>query len=361
MLRERSVPLDLDGEDGDVGPFTVLDPIASRARIAFVGEMDHVIQEKYDFRLMCIRYLAGRGWRWFGEEVPASQGSRADEYLQTGKESLLEPVREPPWFTSGILANDRQPAAALDEAQRQFMISVRRVAPEVRWFGYDADATDSEYVAMANGANSYLELRPAMALRQEIVYENVASRLRVHPEERFALLGAAFHLLKDDDEVRAPGVGAGPGSGEVPSLGHFVTHHLAQPPVLSIWLLHGRGRTANPWIPPPGELRPRRDTFDGALAHRYSSPQLVPVSGDSKRRRVTQMHNLILTCRLSEQVDAIVFAPYVRPPTSRPGPLRASPGGASLHSGSRPFTGGRLTAGLRGFAWVGMCALIAPR
>jgi hypothetical protein len=85
--------------------------------------MDHFIHEKYGFRLLCIRYLASRGWRWFGEE------------------SLLDPVPEPPWFTSGVLANSRQPTAALDAEQGRFMRAVPRSAPGLRWSGFDADSS----------------------------------------------------------------------------------------------------------------------------------------------------------------------------------------------------------------------------
>jgi len=313
MAPERTVPLDLDGEHGDISALRGLDEIASNARVAFVGEMDHFIQQKYEFRLMCIRYLATRGWRWFGEEIPARQGSRADRFLQTGDVRLLDPVEEPPWFTTGVLANPRQPTAALDRAQRDFMIRVRRVVPTARWFGFDADATNTDYLAMANRAGTYEELRPAMARRERIMHEHVAARLRQQPEEKIALLGAALHLLKDDNQVSAPDVGAGPGGGEVPSLGHFVTHELAQRPVLSLWLLHGTGRTANPWLPPPGDLRPQHGTFDASLARRHSGTRLVFVTDDTERRTVTQMHNLVLECRFSEQVDAIVFAPSVNP------------------------------------------------
>src|SRR4051794_21793879 len=108
-LADRAIAIELDGECGDIEPFAVLDDLASRARIAYVGEMDHFITEKYDYRLLCIRYLVSRGWRWFGEELAADRGERVDEYLRTGDDSLLDPVEEPPWFTTGVLANDRQP------------------------------------------------------------------------------------------------------------------------------------------------------------------------------------------------------------------------------------------------------------
>ena len=97
--------------------------------------MDHFIHEKYDFRLLCIRYLASRGWRWFGEELDHRQGERIDRYLTgNGDASLLDAIDEPEWYTSGILASntDRYPKAAFDAEQRRFHEAVRRTASRTR-------------------------------------------------------------------------------------------------------------------------------------------------------------------------------------------------------------------------------------
>lgn len=112
MLTERAIPIELDGAHGDLAPFGVLDELADRARVAYLVEMDHFIAEKSAFRLLCIRYLASRGWRWFGEEVDVRIGQRLDGYLLTGDESLLDRLEEDPWYTSGILA---EPAARHDD------------------------------------------------------------------------------------------------------------------------------------------------------------------------------------------------------------------------------------------------------
>lgn len=313
MLVDRAMPIELDGVRGDLAPFAVLDDLAARARVAYIGEMDHFIAEKYDYRLLCIRYLASRGWRWFGEELAADRGARADEYLRTGDAALLDPVDEPPWFTTGILANDRQPTAALDAAQARFMQAVRQVVPEARWFGFDADSRNRDYLAMANAARTYEELRPAMALRERIMQANIARVLAEDPGRKVALMAAALHLLKDDDAVSAPGAGAGPGGDTEHSIGHHVAHALTDEPVLSFWLLHGEGESANPWLPPPARLRPAPGTVDDDLLARSAGPCLVRVADDRERRTVTQMHNLVLHCRFAEQVDAIVFTPQVSP------------------------------------------------
>lgn len=318
MLADEAIDIELDGERGDLGPFAVLDDLADAARVAYVVEMDHFIAEKYDYRLLCIRYLASRGWTWFGEEIPADRGDRYDAFLRTGDDALLDPADEPPWFTRGILANDRQPDAALDHAQRRFLESVRRVAPDVRWFGFDADSRNTDYLALANAADTYEALRPAMARREQIMHAKVADAMAANPGAKVALMAGSTHLLKDDAKARTDGIGAGPGGDTEHSIGHHVAHELTGHPVLSLWLLHGEGTSANPWLPPPGRLTPQAGTFDAELLARRDTPCLVRVDGDHHRRAVTQMHNTVLQCRFADQVDAIVFAPRVSPLVAPP-------------------------------------------
>jgi erythromycin esterase-like protein len=293
-LADRAIPIELDGEHGDLAPFAVLDDLADRARVAYIGEMDHFVAEKNDFRLLCIRYLASRGWRWFGEEWPELEHQRP--------------------FTRGVLANPRQPTAALEADQARFHATLRRLVPDAHWFSFDADGRDTDYVALAESATSYEELRPAMARREQIMHEKVARVLRDNPGEKVALLAAAQHLLKDDFAVSQPEVGAGPGGEQERSIGHHTAHELSpDAPVLSFWFLHGAGTSANPWLPPPGRLHPAAGTFDAELLARVGRACLVPVGDDHHRRSVTAMHNQVLHCRFADQVDAIVFAPEVTP------------------------------------------------
>ena len=263
MLSDGAVPIELDGEGGDLAALSALDARADRARVAYLVEMDHFIAEKYAFRLLCIRYLASRGWTWFGEELAADRGRRVDAFLRGGDDALLDPIDEPDWFTRGILANDRHPTSALDAEQKRFMQAVRRVSPGLRWFGFDADSSNTDYLELANTAETYEALRPAMALRERIMHANIAAVLRAHADEKVALMAGSLHLMKDDDQVTAPDVGVGPGGDSDRSIGHHVAHELTDEPVLSIWLLHGTGTSANPWLPPRGRLAPVAGTFDG--------------------------------------------------------------------------------------------------
>ena len=315
MLADRAIPIELDGEHGDLAPFAVLDELAARARVAYLVEMDHFIAEKSEFRLLCIRYLASRGWRWFGEEVDVRIGQRLDGYLTTGDETLLEPLEEDPWYTTGILA---EPTARHDDRAMQLdrarlVRRVRAAVPDARWFGFDIGGGDEEYLRAANAATTYEELRPVMARRERLMHERVERVLRDHPNDKVALMAGSTHLAKDDDRIETPGVGAGPGGNTTRSIGHHVAHELTDGPVLSIWLLLGEGTSANAYLPPPGRLESAAGTFNAELLARVGQPCLVPVGDDHHRRSITQMHNQVLHCRLDEQVDAIVFAPSVTP------------------------------------------------
>jgi erythromycin esterase-like protein len=91
----EACPIQLDGERGTLDAFSALAPLADAARAAYIVEMDHFIHEKYDFRLLCIRYLASRGWRWCGEEIDRRQGERIDRYLTGGDGTLLDAIDDP--------------------------------------------------------------------------------------------------------------------------------------------------------------------------------------------------------------------------------------------------------------------------
>jgi hypothetical protein len=315
VLADGAVPIELDGERGDLAAFSFLDVLADRARVAYLVEMDHFIAEKSAFRLLCIRYLASKGWRWFGEEVDVRIGDRLDRYLQTGDESLLEPLEEAPWYTTGILAEPtgRHDDRAMQLDRARLVRAVRSAVPGARWFGFDIGGGDADYLAAANAADTYEDLRPVMAMREQVMHERVARVLRENPSEKVALMAGSTHLAKDDDRIETPGVGAGPGGTTVHSIGHHVAHELTDGPVLSIWFLHGEGTSANAYLPPPGRLSPAAGTLDAELLARVGVPCILDVRHDHHRRSITQMHNPVLHCRLDEQVDAVVFAPEVHP------------------------------------------------
>jgi len=275
---------------------SVLDDVVDRSQVAFLVEMDHFVHEKYDFRLTCIEYLASRGFTHFGEEYDPRMGARIDEYLRTGNEALLEPLDEPPWYTSGILTKaERIPALEVEHAR-----FARRLPKNIRWFGFDICADDTDYFELANAANTYEELAPAMALRERRMHERADAVLE--QGHKTALMAGSTHLMKHD----IGGSSSGPGGGTEHSIGHHVAE---SHDVVSIWMLHGSGQTSSPWVT---DLRPQPGTLNEELARRYDEPVLV-IPETTEPTRVTQMHNLVMECDLREQVDAIVFVPTVTP------------------------------------------------
>jgi len=211
-----------------------------------------------------------------------------------------------------------EPSSRFDDTNMQrdraeLVRRVREFVPEARWFGFDIGGADREYLSAANAATSYADLASVMALRERIMHRRVAEFLGSHPAERVALLAGSTHLAKDDDGIDAPGV-TGPGGGDERSIGHHVAHQLTDAPVLSIWCLHGEGRSANPYLPAPGALQPAPGTLNAELLEQVDEPCFLRIDADDKRNRfVTQMHNAVLSCSLAAQVDAIVFVPHVTP------------------------------------------------
>lgn len=155
-VREAALPLDgLDWETVDLSPLEGLDQALEGKRIVYLGEPDHFIREKMDYRLILIRFLHARGWRYVGMEQGRSDGMRIDRYLETGDEALLDRVaifgyegflredrddRVPGW-TGGKNEDMRQ--KAVDEARwfvremRRFNAGLDSPAERLHYFGFD--------------------------------------------------------------------------------------------------------------------------------------------------------------------------------------------------------------------------------
>jgi hypothetical protein len=73
-----------DGMTQTHAPLALLDPLLADADLVFLGELDHFVHEKSDYRLLFCRYLTSRGWRSFAEELSWSDGLRVQRYLHGG-------------------------------------------------------------------------------------------------------------------------------------------------------------------------------------------------------------------------------------------------------------------------------------
>lgn len=90
-IKENAVQLDtLDWQQIDLGDLSFLDEALRGKRVVYLGEPDHYIHEKYNFRLILIRYLYQKGWNYLGMEMGLFDGLKVDRYLANGDDSHLD-------------------------------------------------------------------------------------------------------------------------------------------------------------------------------------------------------------------------------------------------------------------------------
>jgi erythromycin esterase-like protein len=311
----QPIGIDLDGEHGSIEPFGILDDLAAKARFAFLVEPEHCIHERHEFRLLCMRYLASRGWSWFGEEVDWRWGERVDAYVTTGDEALLDPVDDHRLYTSGLLApaDAAAPHEALHAEHRRAAQVLRRTIPHARYFGFDSGGGDPEFLRIANALTTLEEGQEFMAYRERLMHHRIAAVATANPDVKIALMAGGAHLAKDDSRLQTAGPMAA-GGGES-TIGHHVAHALTDRPVLAIWLLYGGGRTASPYVP-SGDLDVPDGSLNAELAQVFEEPALIPVGADAGTHTIISFG--LLSCDLADQVDAIVFAPRVTPVQEEP-------------------------------------------
>jgi erythromycin esterase-like protein len=147
------LPEPFDGATADTALLAPLDPLIARADIVVLGELNHFVHEKSDFRLFFARYLAARGWTNFAEELGRSDGVRVDRFYETGDAAELD--RLPSFGHRTHLREDRDdrptglfkrsfetyPADLFRAEQGRFYRGLRTVAggPRIRHFGFDID------------------------------------------------------------------------------------------------------------------------------------------------------------------------------------------------------------------------------
>lgn len=147
--------LPFDGLAENIAKLSPLDAAVDRADIVFLGELNHFVHEKNDFRLLLLRYLASRGWTVFGEELSWSDGVRVGRFITTGDDRELERVTT--FGYEGCLREDRddRPAGILGDSSGSYPTELFRAEQarlyrgirdingslgSIRYFGFDIDA-----------------------------------------------------------------------------------------------------------------------------------------------------------------------------------------------------------------------------
>jgi erythromycin esterase-like protein len=188
-------------------------------QVVFLGEPDHYIAEKYDYRLLLIRALLDRGYRHIGMEMGLSDGMRIDRYLETGDERELDRVAL--YGYRGDARPDREVLPSPLEvvvgqpffdafviAERAFLRQLRGInaslppgEERLRWFGWDIDATSP--------GGGYVEAREILKPHRGIsIVEEIEARLTLVPTESLTeeadRLEAALAFIADHvGELRA--------------------------------------------------------------------------------------------------------------------------------------------------------------
>lgn len=147
------LPESFEGATADIELLASLDPLVTGADIFALGELNHFVHEKSDFRLFFARYLISRGWTNFAEELGRSDGVRVDRFYQTGDARELD--RLPSFGHRTHLREDRDdrptglfkrsfdsyPADLFRAEQGRFYRGLRQAAggARIRHFGFDID------------------------------------------------------------------------------------------------------------------------------------------------------------------------------------------------------------------------------
>jgi erythromycin esterase-like protein len=180
----------------------------------------------------------------------------------------------------------------------------------------EAIIANLHYVALAYPATDYEALRPAMALREELMKRRVEHALgTLAADEVLVLMAHAFHLAKDDRRIG--GAGVGPGGGQVPSLGHHLVHGLGLAP-FAAWMLYGGGRDSQPFPDLPQTAVYPPTSLNAALA-RMGMPLVLPITEDAAAGALSadvgvgHMYGQVVSVHLPSEVDAIWFLPSVSP------------------------------------------------
>lgn len=188
-------------EPVDAARLAPVDERLREARFVFLGETNHFVREKTDFRLWWLRRIAATGRHIvLAEELSWSDGHDVSRYLETGDESALARAA-----TFGDKRHERAdrcddptgvfkesfatyPHDAMLREHARFYRGVRELGCVTRFFGFDVDAVGAGYEDvlahrddpdLRDGFWERLERRPGESVDEEI--ERLESVLDEHP------------------------------------------------------------------------------------------------------------------------------------------------------------------------------------
>lgn len=139
----------------DSSKLSALEETFKGKRFVYLGEPDHGIHEKYDYRLILIRYLFENGWRHIGVEAGFSDGKKLDRYLETGDTAHIDAhyqrhARQGRDDRAKGVPGARDPEflAILRSEKTWFLEQLRSLSEShspksarLHWFGFDLDSS----------------------------------------------------------------------------------------------------------------------------------------------------------------------------------------------------------------------------
>jgi erythromycin esterase-like protein len=253
--------------------------------------------------------------RFFGFDVGAPDATyedieaRVDQVPDTGMaQSLRQLLARVPGESIAEEAERLQRAA--EHAGRSGEPQLRALESEIA-----SMAGSLQYMALAHPAPDYEALRPAMALREDLMKGRVERALaELAPDETLVLMAHAFHLARDDRRIHAEGIG--PGGGLVPSLGHHLVQVLGLAPY-AVWMLYGGGQDSQPFPDLPQHASYPPDALNSVLGS-AGMPLVLNVAplaegALSRDVGVGHMYNQVVPVHLPTQADAIWYLPRITP------------------------------------------------
>lgn len=194
-----------------------LDDKLEGKRVIYLGEPDHYIHEKYNYRLILIRYLFEKGWRYVGMEMGRSDGMRADRFLETGDHRWLEQMavygylgdrrknrddkyrpgkaQKNPGFVKAIVTEEKWFFEQLRSINQNLAPGQSRLC----WFGYDADMYPG---GGYRDARELLDKHSKTQLAQKILNSLALVENETAEEEVERLKGVLAIIIKNKDDLQ---------------------------------------------------------------------------------------------------------------------------------------------------------------
>lgn len=331
------------------------------ARVIFLGETNHFVCEKTDFRLGWLKAIAGLGPFAIAEELGWADGRRFQDFIFSGDDDALTKAatfsgeqhkrEDRDDSPRGIFRIEGYPHRAMREEHRRLGEALRLTPNLTGYFGLDIDAPgagypdtgrsrrsgetiseeitrlegniDSEdvralidslrYAMLIRDVERFEDASEAMAFRELAMQRRLDHVLATLPANtRLVVMGHAFHLAKHDHNIEK--VGVGPGGNLIPSLGHYIAHEKT-PEIASIWMIHGDGEDSQPLAGLPNRLRYSAESLNRKLSATINAPAVLETADDPELTDVIvgHLYNLEVRVALQREADAITFFPAATP------------------------------------------------